>query len=160
MAVIVALRKQKEISDSQIEPLKKHLVAKLHKLARYHSPTAYSSKQGSTLSSASGSLGGTGERALSGSSTVGSLSGSVSKTSGGLLGGLGIKQFPKIVQCPVSNGRALLCLCTQGLATPSRSRQGQRTKPVAVRLTSCQREPYRKPVGIDDRMNLAGQPAS
>jgi hypothetical protein len=29
-----------------------------------------------------------------------------------------------------------------------------------MRLTGCQREPHRKPVGIDDRMNLAGQTAS
>jgi hypothetical protein len=29
-----------------------------------------------------------------------------------------------------------------------------------VRLTGCQREPHRKPIRIDDRMNLARQPAS
>jgi hypothetical protein len=28
-----------------------------------------------------------------------------------------------------------------------------------VRLTGCQRQPHRKPIGIDDRVNLTGQPA-
>jgi hypothetical protein len=33
-------------------------------------------------------------------------------------------------------------------------------KPVVMRLTGCQREPDRQAIGIDHRMNLAGQPAS
>jgi hypothetical protein len=28
-------------------------------------------------------------------------------------------------------------------------------KPIVVRLTGCQRQPHGKPVGIDDRVNLA-----
>jgi hypothetical protein len=37
---------------------------------------------------------------------------------------------------------------------------GARGKPVVMRLTGCQREPDRQAVGIDQRMNLAGQSTS
>jgi hypothetical protein len=33
-------------------------------------------------------------------------------------------------------------------------------KPVVMRLTGCQREPDRQAIGIDHRMNLAGQSTS
>jgi hypothetical protein len=40
------------------------------------------------------------------------------------------------------------------------ARQKSACKPIVVRFTGSQREPHRKPIGIDDRMYLAGQPTS
>jgi len=34
------------------------------------------------------------------------------------------------------------------------------SKPIIVRFAGCQREPHRQAIGIDQRVNLAGQPAS
>src|SRR5262245_3964763 len=62
--------------------------------------------------------------------------------------------------CKVSDPVGVIATVSQQHCSCSQARQQFASKPVVMCLTGCQRKLHWKPVGIDDRMNFAGQTAA